>query len=330
METSVKTQYRHPKYINPATDFGFKFIFKDEEITRGFLNALLQRQNPETNLANVTIVDGEADDTNKETRRVIYDVYCETDSGEEFVIEMQNDPQEYFSDRIVLYLSRAVSRQQKKGYINFINAKGEEDRKPWDYHLANIYGVFFMNFKDEKRPKAFSHCTLSDTEDHEIDSDVIQYWKIQMPFYREMEESDCKTDIDKWIFNLSNMESMETQLAFTQEIPLFARLEKIAEYSALDEKQQRLYDESFHNYMCYHGQLDYKYKKGIEFGEEIGFLKGEEKGRAEGRAEGIKEGIAEGERKTNLENARKMKAANIPLQIIADITKLPLDVIEKL
>ena len=134
------------------------------------------------------------------------------------------------------------------------------------------------------------------------------------------------------------MESMETQLAFTQEIPLFARLEKIAEYSALDEKQQRLYDESFHNYMCYHGQLDYKYKKGIEFGEEIGFLKGEEKGRAEGRAEGIKEGIkegiaegiAEGERKTNLENARKMKAANIPLQIIADITKLPLDVIEKL
>ncbi len=122
------------------------------------------------------------------------------------------------------------------------------------------------------------------------------------------------------------MESMETQLAFTQEIPLFARLEKIAEYSALDEKQQRLYDESFHNYMCYHGQADYKYKKGIEFGEEIGFLKGEEKG----RAEGIKEGIAEGERKTNLENARKMKAANIPLQIIADITKLPLDVIEKL
>ena len=28
---------KHPKYINPATDFGFKKIFKDEEITRGFL-----------------------------------------------------------------------------------------------------------------------------------------------------------------------------------------------------------------------------------------------------------------------------------------------------
>ena len=62
------------------------------------------------------------------------------------------------------------------------------------------------------------------------------------------------------------MESMETQLAFTQEIPLFARLEKMAEYSALDKKQQRLYDESFHNYMCYHGQLDYKYKKGHDEG----------------------------------------------------------------
>ncbi len=30
----------HHKYINPATDFGFKLIFKDEEITRGF-NSLL-------------------------------------------------------------------------------------------------------------------------------------------------------------------------------------------------------------------------------------------------------------------------------------------------
>ena len=45
------------KYINPATDFGFKRIFKDEEITRGFLNALLKRYDPKTHIKKVTITD---------------------------------------------------------------------------------------------------------------------------------------------------------------------------------------------------------------------------------------------------------------------------------
>ena len=49
------------KYINPATDFGFKRIFKDEEITRGFLNALLKRYDPKTHIKKVTITDGELD-----------------------------------------------------------------------------------------------------------------------------------------------------------------------------------------------------------------------------------------------------------------------------
>ncbi|MBR6178769.1 MAG: Rpn family recombination-promoting nuclease/putative transposase, partial [Bacteroidales bacterium] len=92
------------KYINPATDFGFKRIFKDEEITRGFLNALLKKYDPKTHIKSVVITDGELDETSKAIRRVIYDVHCTTDTGEEFIIEMQNEPQEYFSERIVYYL----------------------------------------------------------------------------------------------------------------------------------------------------------------------------------------------------------------------------------
>lgn len=106
-----------------------------------------------------------------------------------------------------------------------------------------------------------------ETTKHYKDSDVFQYWKIQMPFYRRMKETDCKNDIDKWIFNLSNMQKMETTLPFTNEIPLFMRLGKIAAYSNLTKQQQQQYDDSYHNYMCYHGQLDYKYKQGKEEGE---------------------------------------------------------------
>ena len=54
-----------PKYIDPTTDFGFKRIFKDEEITRGFLNDLVQSRNPDVHIASVTITDGEADEAKR-------------------------------------------------------------------------------------------------------------------------------------------------------------------------------------------------------------------------------------------------------------------------
>ena len=127
-----------------------------------------------------------------------------------------------------------------------------------------------MNFEDTAHPQALSHFALMETTKHYKDSDVFQYWKIQMPFYRRMKESDCKNDLDKWIFNLSNMQEMETTLSFTNEIPLFMRLGKIASYSNLSTKQQIQYDDSYHNYMCYLGQMDYKLKQGIKIGKEEG------------------------------------------------------------
>ena len=307
-----------PKYIDPATDFGFKRIFKDEEITRGFLNDLVQSRNPGVNIASVTITDGEADETDKDSRRVVYDVNCVTDTGDEFVIEMQNDSQDFFSDRIILYLSRAASRQQSKGYLKYADENGDEQKKPWDYHLKNIYGVFFMNFIDKAHSKKLSHFQFLETTDHYTDSDAVQYWKIQMPLYRKMKESDCKTVVDKWIYNLSNMPNMKTQLAFKEEKPLFMRLEQIASYSDLTREQQWQYDSSFHNYISYYGMLATKEREG----KEIGYAEGEKKGRAEGRAEG--EMIAK------IATARNLLAMGLPVQKIAKATGLSPDEIAAL
>lgn len=123
-----------------------------------------------------------------------------------------------------------------------------------------------------------------------------------MPFYRRMKESDCKNDLDKWIFNLSNMQEMETTLSFTNEIPLFMRLGKIASYSNLSTKQQIQYDDSYHNYMCYLGQMDYKLKQGIKIGKE--------EGREEGRAE------------EKISMARIMKSSGEPVDKIVKYTGL--------
>ena len=309
---------QHPKFISPVTDFGFKRIFKDEEITREFLNALIKTKYPETYIESVTITDGELDGTSKDHRRVIYDVHCVTDKGEEFIIEMQNGSQEFFSDRIVHYLSRAASRQQDKGYIDYAasprkskskklkkqkQTKKKIVKRDWNYHLKNIYGVFFMNFKDERHPKKLAHIALWDREDDYIDTEVFQYWKIQMPFYREMKESDCESDIDKWIYNLTNMPNMKTKLAFADEIPTFMRLEQIASYSALTPKQQMQYDDSFNNYLAVLGNEAYNKRIGYE--------------------QGIEQGRAEGEKSKAIAIARKLKAkGTMSIDEIAETTGL--------
>ena len=333
------------KYINPATDFGFKRIFKDEEITREFLNALLQKDDSETHIKSVTITDGEFDESNKDARRVIYDVHCTTDTGEQFVIEMQNDSQIFFSERIVFYLSRAASTQQGKGCLKYIDENGVEQKKDWNYHLKKIYGVFFMNFKDDNKENEYglSHFAFMETSHKFVDTRVFQYWKIQMPIYRDMKASDCNDVIDKWLFNLSNMDTMETALAFKDEIPVFKRLEKMATYSALTPQQQMQYNDSFNNYLAYMGQQEYKLREGIKIGHAEGHAEGLSEGLAKGRAEGLSEGLAKGRTEGRAEGraeglaeqaiaiARRLKAkGTLSLDEIAEMTGLTPDEINTL
>ena len=54
--------------------------------------------------------------------------------------------------------------------------------------------------------------------------------------------------------------------------------------------------------------------------------KGIDQGRAEGLAEGLAKGIAEG----HMEDARKMKADNMPTELIAKYTGLTIEEIEAL
>ena len=48
------------------------------------------------------------------------------------------------------------------------------------------------------------------------------------------------------------------------------------------------------------------------------------------KREGIKEGVTEGRKKERIENAKKMKEKNIPIETIVEITELTKEEIEKI
>ena len=106
------------------------------------------------------------------------------------------------------------------------------------------------------------------------------------------------------------METMETTLSFTNEIPLFKQLGKIASYSELSPEQQIQYDDSFNNYLAFMGQQEYKLKEGIRIG--------------------IDKGRAEGEKQAKISIARLMKSAGEPIDKIVLYSGLTKDEISKL
>ena len=76
------------KYINPHTDFGFKRLFGSEfnkELLISFLNAMFHG---EQNVQDVTYLNSEQLGDRTDARRAIFDVYCENDKGEKFIVEM--------------------------------------------------------------------------------------------------------------------------------------------------------------------------------------------------------------------------------------------------
>ncbi len=47
-------------------------------------------------------------------RKAIFDVYCENEKGEKFIVEMQNAFQKYFKDRSLFYSDISYQRTSSK------------------------------------------------------------------------------------------------------------------------------------------------------------------------------------------------------------------------
>ena len=153
------------RYINPYTDFGFKKLFGTEmnkDLLISFLNALFNGQEV---IQDVTFLNSEQLGSAYLDRKAIFDVYCENERGEKFIVEMQKAEQNYFKDRSVYYATFPIREQAIRG--------------DWDFQLKAVYTVGILNFvfpDDEYSPECFHHeVKLMDTEDKHVFYDKLTY-----------------------------------------------------------------------------------------------------------------------------------------------------------
>ena len=84
------------RYVNFYTDFAFKKLFGTEankELLISFLNSLLAGKEE---IKTLTYLNSEHLGTTETDRKAVFDVYCENEKGEKFLIEMQKAEQQFF------------------------------------------------------------------------------------------------------------------------------------------------------------------------------------------------------------------------------------------
>ena len=312
------------RFINPFTDMGFKRIFGQEvskNLLIDFLNDLLEG---EKRIVNITFLDKEQPGITVDDRSCIYDIYCENENGEKFIVEMQNRGHQNFKERAIYYLSKSISNQGEKG-------------GKWLFDLKAVYGVFFMNFHLESRQTRFrTDVSLCDLRTNEPFSDKMRFIFLDLPAFTKDEES-CETDFERWIYILKNMEILQ-RMPFKARKSVLEELERLSELAAFSKEDRERYDESVKiyrdNLATEQWALEMGEKKGLEKGIQIGREKGIQIGRNEGiqigREEGIQIGQEKGTQTERLKNARGMKTAGIAPELIARITGLSMEEIQKL
>ena len=285
---------KEPRYINPYTDFGFKRLFGTElnkDLLISFLNALLGGRQV---VEKVSYKSTEHFGTSKESRRAIFDVFCENDKGEKFIVEMQNVYQQFFKDRSVFYSTFPI---QEQGQI------GE-----WDFRLQNVYTVGILNFcfPDEEYDETsyFHEVKLMDTKDKHVFYDKLTLLYLEMPKFNKREE-ELETMFDKWLYVLRNLSRLMERPSSLQE-RVFERVFEQAEIARYSELERREYEESINAYRDINNAVN------------------------TAKREGKEEGLAQGREERTMEIALNMKKLGLPVSDIVSSTGLTENEIEAL
>ena len=294
------------RYINPYTDYGFKLLFGTEpnkDITLELVNALLQGREV---IKSLTLLPPKelADKDDKYSH--MFKIYCKNEKGDRIIIEIQMADQQWFKDRSVYYSSFPIRQQAERG--------------EWNYKLKAVYtiGILDFVFDEDKEDKEYYHhvVMLMDVNKKEVFYDKLTYIYLEMPKFQKTED-ELETMTDKWLYALKNLPRLLERPAALQE-RIFKKFFDVAEVGNLSKEEYAKYFESEKIYYDNDGAIRTAEAKGREEGR----AKGREEGRAEGRAEGIDE--------ANRENARRMKADGMSLELIAKYTSLTLEEIAAL
>ena len=244
------------RYISLLTDFGFKRIFGTEPNKRlliDFLNTILPAHH---HIQDLTFKNTEQLGSTTIDRKAIFDIYCQAQNGDRFIVEIQKAKQNFFKDRSIYYATFPIQEQALKG--------------EWNYELSAVYtvGVLDFIFDDHKTDDTCLHVVELKNQRCEVFYKKLKFIYIELPkFNKSLDQLD--SHFDKWMFLLRHLAELTDRPQPLQE-GIFPELFAAAEIANFSPTEQETYQNSLKYYRDMNNVVDTARQEGIQKGIQKG------------------------------------------------------------
>ncbi len=263
-------------------------------------------------------------------KNTTFDLFCTSEEGEQFIVEMQFSSQATFKERMLVYATYPIRMQMDKrlkeaaklarGNEEAMKARGRKHDK-MNYGLHPIYVISLLNFSlqhdsnEALEEGMISRYSIRNDNDGELMTEALHFIFLELGRLglRKRDFAKCMTPLQKMAYSLKYMHELDAApKGFDDEFLLM--LYKASELTGMTQEQRRQYDRAMTTIIDIIAQQEYAREEGLAEGLKRGQRQGLNEGRQEGRAEGA-------ELKSE-EIARKMIADNVPYSTIALYTGL--------
>jgi predicted transposase/invertase (TIGR01784 family) len=239
------------KYVNPFTDFGFKKIFGEEAskpLLIDFLNALLPE---DYQIMHLTFKNNEQLGQSENDRKAIFDIYCENEKGEKFIVELQKAKQNFFKERTIYYSTFPIQEQAEKGV--------------WDYNLKAVYCIGILDFTfDDYENEPFKseviHTIQLKNQNGKTFYDKLTFIYFEMPNFNKT-ENELTSRIDQWLYFIKHLEDFQAIPEIFNDAVFTSAFEK-AEIAKFDFLEIEKYQNSLKIYRDLKGVIDSAFDEG--------------------------------------------------------------------
>ncbi len=217
-------------FIDPFTDYGFKRLFRwprNKILLIDFLNSVIS---PAHRIIDINYLDTEQLDIFKENKKSVFDIYCEDEAGNIFIVELQRIREAYFKDRSLYYSAVPIRKQAMVG--------------DWNYHLKQTICIGIMDFvfEDSDPSEMIQIVKLINIANGKVFNENLTFWYLEMPkFKKQLHELENRQE--QWLFVLR-------YLAVLPEIPVSLRDDTVFKHLFMEARISNYSEEEAMAYMA--------------------------------------------------------------------------------
>ena len=301
-------------------DWAIKRLLRDKAnfaVLEGFLTTLLGMK-----LTISRLLESEGNQEREYSKFNRVDLLAEDAEGELFLIEVQNNNEYAYFQRMLFGASKLVTE--------YINRGDNYDKVRKVYSVNVVYFPLGGHGRDVVYHGKTEFLGLTTGERLDLSPYQKQLFRVEevsqlYPEYYILKVNDfdsvARTPLEEWIYYLKTGDIPESASA-----PGLAQARERLRLDTMSEGERRAYYNHIDDIVSLQDTIVNSRRESFESGK----AEGRKEGLAEGREEGLTQGREEGEHSAHIKMARKMKAKGTPLAEIAELTGLSEGEIEKL